>query len=364
MQTKKVSHTSTLILEDGSHYPGTIFGYSGASEGEVVFNTSMVGYPEALTDPSYRGQILVLTYPLIGNYGIPQESCNKDQIRHYFESNEIQVKGLIVSEYSANYHHWKATESLSAWLERYRIPALSGIDTRLLTQKLREKGCMLGRISQKTQKNHPQKFFDPNLTNLVAEVSASKPITYQGGRKSIVIIDYGMKNNIIRNFLNRGLTVTVVPWNYDPFESNLKFDGLFMTNGPGDPLVIRSSCQVIQKALNRKMPVFGICMGNQILALSVGARTYKMKFGHRSQNQPCTDLENSRCYITSQNHGYAVDAKSLPDDWKVWFINANDQTVEGIKHRTLPFRSVQFHPEATPGPVDTEYLFDEFVKML
>lgn len=356
--------TAYLNLKDGTILKGNLFGAKMESAGEVVFNTSMVGYPEALTDPSYRGQILVLTYPLIGNYGVPEESRDKYGIQNNFESAQIQIKGLIVSEYSSNYNHWHAQKSLSDWLKKYHIPGITGIDTRALTQKLRTFGCMLGKISINHQPKKLKSFFDPNLTNLVAEVSIKKPLNLGTGKKHIVIMDYGLKNNILRSFLNRGVSLTIIPWNYDPFEAKISMDGFFMTNGPGDPMMIKETCAIVQKALNQKIPTWGICMGNQILALAIGGSTYKMKFGHRSQNQPCIDIETNHCYITSQNHGYAVNEKSIPKEWKVWFKNVNDQTVEGIKHKTLPFRSVQFHPEATPGPLDTGYLFDEFVSML
>lgn len=353
----------TLLLEDGTTYEGQSFGSETNSQGEVVFNTSMVGYPEALTDPSYRGQILTLTYPLIGNYGIPPEIKDSNRIKKFFESNEIQVEGLIISEYCENYNHWNAQKSLGEWLKDYCIPGITGIDTRALTQKLREKGTMLGKIIFKKEKKETP-FYDPNLTNLVEEVSIKRPITYKSGRKTVIVLDCGMKNNIIRSFLKRKITVIRVPWNYNFFEKKHKFHGIFISNGPGDPAIIKETHKILQTTLNKKIPIFGICLGNQVLAIAAGAKTYKLKYGHRSQNQPCIDLETSRCYITTQNHGFAVDEKTMPKDWKIWFKNANDRTVEGIKHEKLPFMAVQFHPEATPGPVDTEFLFDEFIKKL
>lgn len=353
----------TLLLEDGTTFEGQSFGSETNSQGEIVFNTSMVGYPEALTDPSYRGQILTLTYPLIGNYGIPSETKDENRIKKFFESHEIQVEGLIVSEYCENYNHWNAKKSLSEWLKDYCIPGITGIDTRALTQKLREKGTMLGKIIFKKEKKETP-FNDPNLTNLVDEVSINSPTTYKSGRKTVIAIDCGMKNNIIRSFLKRNITVIRVPWNYNFFEKKQKFHGIFISNGPGDPAIIKETHKILQTALNRKIPTFGICLGTQVLAIAAGAKTYKLKYGHRSQNQPCIDLETNRCYITTQNHGFAVDEKTIPRDWKIWFKNANDETVEGIKHKKLPFTAVQFHPEATPGPVDTEYLFDEFIKKL
>ncbi|MBU1992845.1 glutamine-hydrolyzing carbamoyl-phosphate synthase small subunit, partial [Patescibacteria group bacterium] len=315
-----------LVLKDGTVYEGESFGADVDVAGEVVFNTGMVGYPESLTDPSYRGQILVLTYPLIGNYGVPKEIKDKEGIKKFFESDEIHVKGLIVSEYSDNYSHWNADISLGQWLKKHKIPGITSIDTRSLTQKLREKGTMLGKIISSKDID----FHDPNLDNLVEEVSIKKPLTYKRGHKKIIAIDTGMKNNIIRNFLKRNITVQKVPWDYDFF--NEKFDGVFIANGPGDPAMITKTHELLKKCIDKKIPIFGICLGNQALAIAAGAKTYKLKYGHRSQNQPCMDLETGRCYITSQNHGFAVDAKTLPKGWKVWFENVNDKTVEGIKH--------------------------------
>lgn len=250
-------------------------------------------------------------------------------------------------------------------MKKYNIPGISGVDTRALTEKLREHGVMLGQIV-KTGDRPLDSIEDPNLTNLVSEVSIKKPVVYNEGRakKRIVIIDTGIKNNIIRNFLRRNVTVIRVPWNYDIWKSPYKFDGVFVANGPGDPAVLHETHETLRVALARKVPVFGICLGNQILALAAGAKTYKMKFGNRSQNQPVMDLKTGRCYITSQNHGFAVRASTLPKGWEVWMENVNDKSVEGIRHKTLPAMAVQFHPEACPGPVDTEWLFDKFLEML
>jgi len=337
-----------LILEDGSELEGFSFGYEEGISGEVVFNTGMVGYPESLTDPSYRGQILVLTYPLIGNYGVPKKG---------FESDRIQISGLIISDYSKGYSHWEAVESLSEWLKSHKIPALCGVDTRAVTKKLREKGVMLGKI----EFDKKIEIVDPNKTNLVADVSIMEPKVYGKGRK-IVLIDAGVKNNIINSLVARGLEVTRVPWDYD-FHT-LDFEGLFISNGPGDPKMCKTTIQNIRKALDKKIPTMGICLGNQLLGLAAGADTYKLKYGHRSQNQPCIEVGTKRCYITSQNHGFAIDTKTLPSGWEPWFENANDGTNEGIKHKSGKFCSVQFHPEATPGPTDTAYLFEKFVGML
>ena len=349
-----------LVLKDGTTLTGESFGADVSSAGEVVFNTSMVGYPEAMTDPSYRGQILTFTYPLIGNYGVGEADKDKNKISKRFESNDIQVKGIIVSEYSEDYSHWDSKKNLSTWLKENKIPAITGIDTRKLTQKIREHGTILGKIVIEKD----VKYYNPDLDNLAAQVSIKKPKTYKKGKKTIIAIDCGMKNNIVRNFLKRDVSVIKVPWNYDFIKEGLEFDGIFISNGPGDPAMLTETRKIIQKAMKLKKPIFGICLGCQIMALAAGAKTYKLKFGHRAQNQPCIDTETDHCYITSQNHGFAIEEKSLPKDWKVWLTNANDNTIEGIKHKTLPFFSCQFHPEASPGPTDTVHFFDEFVKML
>ncbi len=347
-----------LELEDGSVFQGYSFGEQQSVAGEVVFNTSMVGYPESLTDPSYLGQILVLTYPLIGNYGVP-ESNIVDGLDEWFESSGIKISGLIVSEYSFDYQHWSAGKSLGQWLADHNVPGLYGIDTRMLTKRLREEGSMLGRILFFTDTLN---FYDPNKINLVAQASVTEPKEYGSGEKKVVLIDCGSKDNIVRCLVNRGLTVRRVPYNYD--FTHEEYDGIMISNGPGDPKTCRETTGIVNKAMEHNKPIFGVCMGNQILALAVGADTYKLKFGHRSQNQPCVEVGTKRCYITSQNHGYAVDGRTLPDGWEPWFVNANDGTNEGIRHVSRPFRSVQFHPEAAPGPVDTGILFDDFKRML
>jgi len=371
-----------LILKDGTEVTGESFGYLPNSakassgkpkkknwfvDGEVVFNTGMVGYPETFTDPSYRGQILVLTYPLIGNYGVPTDAALKN-VSQMMESRQIHLRGIIVSEYSEQYSHWQAKKSLADFLKKHKIPAIQGVDTRALTQKLREHGVMLGKIVQADVKfDKSMMFSDPNISNLVAEVSpAKKDILLPKGRPkcTVALIDCGIKHNIIRNFLKRGVRVIRLPWNYDLRKLREKYDGLFISNGPGDPKVAIKSTEAIKVAMEENKPVFGICLGAQLLALAVGGDTYKLKYGHRSANQPCVDLETGRCYITSQNHGYAVNAKKLPKGWKVWFENANDGTTEGLKHKTKPWFAVQFHPEASPGPEDPAYLFDDFVRLL
>lgn len=351
--------SAKLILEDGSVFTGRSLGKSTSTAGEVVFNTGMVGYPECFTDPSYCGQILALTYPLIGNYGVPSPAVINGSFDHDFESQKIQIAGLIISEYSMHYSHWKAQLSLDDWLKQHSVPALSGIDTRLLTQKLREQGSMLGKL---VADNSDVEFIDPNGRNLVAEVSCGKLQTYGAGKKRLLLIDCGCKLNIIRSLVKRGVSVSVAPWDWDI--SKEEFDGLVISNGPGSPKMATATIRNVRRQLQENMPIFGICLGNQILALAAGADTYKLKYGHRSQNQPCVMVGSKRCFITSQNHGFAVDEKSLPVDWEPWFFNANDGTNEGIRHRTKPFISVQFHPEANPGPVDTAFLFDEFLNMI
>lgn len=336
-----------LVLEDGTRLPGVSFGANTATSGEVVFATGMVGYPESITDPSYRGQILVFTYPLIGNYGVTE--------KEFFESLNIHIKGLIVCNYIDVPSHHTSRRTLSEWLKDEGIPALEISDTRFLTQKLRSKGTMLGKII--FGKDIQQ--YDPNIENLVAEVSTKKVIHQGTGKKRIVLFDCGAKRNIARSMLKRGVEVITVPWNYDVFENKLKFDGIVISNGPGDPKLATKTIEIVKKALERKIPTFGICLGNQILALAAGGDTYKLKYGHRSQNQPCMMMGTKRCYITTQNHGFAVG--KIPKGFTQWFINANDNTNEGIIHESLPFMSVQFHPESYPGPQDTDFLFDFFL---
>ncbi|NVO19053.1 MAG: glutamine-hydrolyzing carbamoyl-phosphate synthase small subunit [Bacteroidetes bacterium] len=348
-------NTAYLILEDGTRFKGKSFGCNNSVAGEVVFNTAMTGYPESLTDPSYAGQILVATYPLIGNYGVPQETRENAMLK-YFESDRIQVSGLIVSDYSFEFSHWNAGESLGAWLERNKVPALYGIDTRELTKIIREKGAMLGKIQFEDQKID---FCDPNKINLVEQVSCKDVITYGNGRSRILLVDCGVKFNIIRHLLNRDTTVIRVPWNFDFTREN--YDGLFISNGPGDPKMCDATIRHLSAALGQDQPVFGICLGNQLLALASGADTYKLKYGHRSHNQPVIQVGTNKGLITSQNHGFAINNDSLGSDWEPYFQNLNDGTNEGIRHKKRPIFSVQFHPEASSGPKDSEYLFDDFL---
>ncbi len=357
----------TLTLKDGTQITGDAFGAFKESEGEVVFTTGMVGYPESLTDPSFKDQILVLTFPLVGNYGVPNEALDEEKISEFFESAKIHLKGLIVTDYSEEYFHWNAGKSLSEWMREYDVPGITGVDTRSLTQHLRDKGSQPGKIHPSDQKPSGD-FYDPNTVNLVAKVSIAEPQTHGEGKKHIALIDCGMKLNILRSFLQRGVKVTRFPWNANPFEyekeHGVKFDGVFFSNGPGDPARLPEPVAVMKECFERKIPTFGICLGSQIMGIASGAKTYKLKFGHRSQNQPCIDTRTERCYITSQNHGFAVDEETIPSDWEMSFMNANDGSVEGVRHKKLPFFSVQFHPESTPGPTDTAFLFDEFLAML
>ena len=320
----------------------------------------MVGYPECFTDPSYYGQILVLTYPMIGNYGVPSSEIEYDPLRSPFESDRIHIAGLVVSEVCENHSHWTSSDSLGDWLSRQRVPGICGIDTRMLTQKLRDQGSMLAKIVQDA--DDAADFWDPNQENLVPSVSVRRPAEFGHGKKKVLLIDCGCKSNIVRSLVGRGVSVKIVPWDWDI--GGETFDGLIVSNGPGDPRLLGPTIESIRRVLALSKPIFGICLGHQLLARAAGALTYKLKFGHRSQNQPCIQVGTKRCYITSQNHGYAVDEESLPQGWEPWFFNANDGTNEGLRHRSKPFFGVQFHPEASPGPVDTAFLFDDFLSLL
>lgn len=368
--SEKTATGAILLLEDGSSFRGKIFGAEKKIFGEVVFSTGMVGYPEALTDPSYTGQILVSSYPLIGNYGVPEYSEDGNGIPRGFESKGIKVAAYIVSELCKEPSHAAGKKSLGGWFGEENKCGVEGIDTRRLVKILRERGCMMGVVCPgnpdiaelaselRTARN-------PNDEDLVADVSQKTVRRLGHGKKKIVLFDCGAKAGILREILNRDATLVVVPYNYS-FEKILDEnpDGVVLSNGPGDPKVLKATISCVKKIIAAKIPIFGICLGNQILSLALGADTYKLKYGHRSQNQPCRDLISGRTYITTQNHGYAVDKKSLPENVEAWFVNANDGTVEGIRHKSLPFFSVQFHPESMPGPEDTRYLFEEFFRVL
>lgn len=352
---------AVLTLEDGTKFEGLSFGYEKPCAGEVVFNTAMTGYPESLTDPSYEGQILVTTYPILGNYGVPSsDELDETEMSRYFESSRIHCEAIICQDYSWVPSHWQAKRSLSEWLKEEKIPGIYGIDTRKLTKHLREKGSMLGKIT--FEGGEDIEYHDPNKENLIAKVSTKEVEEFGQGEKHVVLVDCGTKFNIIRCLTRRGVRVTLVPWDYD--FTKMDYDGLFISNGPGSPEFAEITVSNIRKALEGNKPVCGICMGNQLLSKAAGAKIYKLKYGHRSHNQPVREAGTDRCFITSQNHGFAVDDSTLPDDWEPLFINMNDDTNEGIRHKTKPFFSAQFHPEASSGPKDTEFIFDDFIKLL
>jgi carbamoyl-phosphate synthase small subunit len=351
---------AALALEDGTVYFGTGFGTAGESWGEVVFNTGMTGYQEVLTDPSYCGQIVVMTYPLIGNYGINDAD---------FEARRSFVRGFVVREACSAPSNWRAKWDLATYLREQGVIGLAGIDTRALTRRLREHGTMRGVLStvdldaaslvEKARRSPP-------LTGqaLVDAVATREPYVVPGNGYRVVLFDFGAKENIIRCLNRRGCTVVVVPprttaaqaLSYEP-------DGIMLSNGPGDPVDVFYAAETVRELIGR-VPVFGICLGHQILGLAFGGRTYKLKFGHRGVNHPVKDVVTGRVYITSHNHGFAVDAASLPQEVYVSHVNLNDGTVEGMRHRHLPVFSVQYHPEAAPGTNDAEYLFDEFMAMM
>ena len=353
----------TLVLQDGTKFHGKSFGYDAPVAGEVVFNTAMMGYPESLTDPSYAGQLVTLTFPLVGNYGVPPFTFGPEGLPTFMESDHIHASAIIVSDYSEQYSHWNANESLAEWLKREQVPGITGIDTRELTKVLREHGVMMGQIIfDDDPTSIPQAQYEG--VNFVDRVSCKEIIRYnEGAGKRVVLVDCGVKANIIRNLIERGLEVVRVPWNYD--YTGMEFDGLFLGNGPGDPDLCQDAVNILRQQMSKsRKPICGICMGNQLMAKAGGANIYKLKYGHRSHNQPVRMVGTDKCYITSQNHGYAVDASTLDKDWSELFVNMNDGSNEGVRHNTNPWFTSQFHPEACSGPVDTLFMFDLFVEKL
>lgn len=343
---------SCLKLKDGSEFKG----YSPKNtlqtiSGEVVFTTGMTGYVESLTDPSYIGQILCFTYPLIGNYGVPGPVD--------WESKKIHVAGVIINESCDEESHHQSKTSFLKWLESQNVPLITQVDTRRLTKTLRKEGVMLGVMT--TEKLKKYEFVNPNKEDLVSLVTVSERKTYGKGTKKVIALDCGMKEAQMKYLLEYPIQIERVPYDYNFLEED--YDGLFISNGPGNPATYTTTIEHVRLALVKKKPIFGICLGMQLLALAAGGKAYKLPYGHRGQNQPCMELKTKRCVITSQNHGYAI-SKELPKNWEVSFINLNDESVEGVRHKSLPFFSVQFHPEAHGGPLDTNYLFKEFYESL
>ncbi len=374
----QATKSAVLQLADGTCYKGRSFGYEGPTSGEVVFNTAMTGYPESLTDPSYEGQILVSTFPQLGNYGVPPQD-GTSRLKRYYEGSRIHCRAIIAQDYTFHPSHWLADSSLGDWLREQKVPGIFGIDTRALTKHLRQYGSMPGKIIMEGY-DEPE-LYDPNVHNLIAATSCTDVTVFTGdsetpvapvdpenlkddpeGRKTVVLVDCGIKHNIIRCLVARGLRVVRVPWDMD--FNRIPHDGIFISNGPGNPDFAGITVEHIRKAFGAGKPICGICMGNQLLAKAAGAITYKLKYGHRSHNQPVRMAGTDRCFITSQNHGFAVDDTTLPPDWDPLFTNMNDGTNEGIRHRTLPYFSAQFHPEASSGPRDTEFIFDDFAALL
>ena len=354
----------TLVLQDGTKFHGKSFGYDAPVAGEVVFNTAMMGYPESLTDPSYAGQLVTLTFPLVGNYGVPPFTFGAEGLPTFMESDHIHASAIIVSDYSEQYCHWNANESLAEWLKREQVPGITGIDTRELTKVLREHGVMMGQIIfDDDPTNIPQAQYEG--VNFVDRVSCKEIIRYnEGAGKRVVLVDCGVKANIIRNLIERGLEVVRVPWNYD--YTGMEFDGLFLGNGPGDPEPLTEVIAQVKQMIAEDLPMFGICLGHQIIALANGIPTYKMHNGHRGINHPVKNLLTGKDEITSQNHGFAVsraEAEANPNI-EITHTHLNDDTVMGLRIKGKKCFSVQYHPEAAPGPNDATYLFDQFVKIL
>ncbi len=361
-----------LALEDGTVFFGKGFGAETEVSGEVVFNTSMYGYPELLTDPSYYEQIVVMTYPIIGSYGVPSFSLRDSfGVPLHFESESVKVRGYVVHSLSRP-SHWAAEKRLEDWLLEEGVPGICGIDTRALTKRIRMNGTMLGVLKVSSQpfdvgeaSRTIKTVTDPNRRDLVAEVSPREPVFHDGkSAKRVVVIDCGVKLGIVRSLLAEGVSVVRVPHDYDAEKiMDLEPAGVVISNGPGDPAMCKKTVESARDLIESDLPIMGVCLGSQILALAGGAETFKLKFGHRAVNHPCVDLETGRCYITTQNHGFSVREDSLNGtDFKASFLNANDKSVEGIKHKVKSVFGVQWHPESSPGPYDTRFLFNRFLE--
>ncbi|EME84194.1 uncharacterized protein MYCFIDRAFT_163024 [Pseudocercospora fijiensis CIRAD86] len=364
--TKPSYERATFTIRGGPIFHGKSFGAKTNVSGEAVFTTSLVGYPESMTDPSYRGQILVFTQPLIGNYGVPSATRDEYGLLKYFESPNIQASAIVVADAALQYSHWTAVESLAEWCAREGVAAISGVDTRAIVTYLREQGSSLGKITvgEEYDADEDEAYDDPAAINLVAKVSTKAPfhVPSPNGNAHVALIDCGVKENIIRSIVGRGASVTCLPWDYPIHKTAHHFDGVFISNGPGDPTHCRATSDNLRKLMNTsQIPIMGICLGHQLLAIAAGARTTKMKYGNRAHNIPALDLNTGKCHITSQNHGYAVDATSLPSEFKEYFTNLNDGSNEGMIHKTRPIFSTQFHPEAKGGPLDSSYLFDAYL---
>ncbi|KAF2456506.1 carbamoyl-phosphate synthase subunit arginine-specific small [Lineolata rhizophorae] len=365
--TRPSHERATFTIKDGPIYSGKSFGAKSNISGEAVFTTSLVGYPESMTDPSYRGQILVFTQPLIGNYGVPSSTRDDYGLLRFFESPNIQAAGIVVADVAENPSHWTAVESLGQWCAREGVPAISGVDTRAIVTFLREQGSSLARltIGEEYDADEDEAYIDPEGINLVRKVSTKAPfhVPSAGGDVHVALIDCGVKENILRSLVSRGASVTSFPFDYPLHKVAHHFDGVFISNGPGDPTHCQSTVYHLQKLMENfvSLPIMGICLGHQLVALAAGARTVKLKYGNRAHNIPALDLTTGRCHITSQNHGYAVDATTLPPNWKEYFVNLNDSSNEGLIHTQRPIFSTQFHPEAKGGPLDSSYLFDAYL---